>query len=200
MTALAWPRIRDVESKTLSAVALELCLWCVAQGICEVGGANRGPWVDEYNRAVGLDPAGAYPWCTSGMYCCFREAARQKRVVNPFPKTAKAVSVYTLADPVCRISNPVPGAVGVLSHGRAWASEMGGRRRLTDNGHVVIASGFDGPALTACASANTNAAGSREGNRWANKTIPDGGGPETVHGGTLLCWFNFDLAPTRAAG
>lgn len=186
----AWPTIPDVGSKTLKEAALWLVMWSVAERIAEVGGNNRGPWPDYYAQAVGLDPAGAFPWCTDGMYCCFREAARQKGLTNPFPKTAKAVSVWTLTEPICRIVNPILGAVGVLDHGKKWASELGSGERLTDNGHIVIACA-DGASD---ASGNTNSAGSREGNCWAVKTWPDGGDPAAVHGGIVIGWLDLDLA------
>jgi hypothetical protein len=130
----------------------------------------------------------------------FREAARQKGVVSPFPKTAKAVAVYqgpTAADPVCRITNPLHGSVFVLSHGRSWAAELDTGKRLTDNGHIGWDVLKDGAWWSL--SANTNAKGSREGTTWNLKAIPDGGGPESAHGGVLLGRLNFDLAPTRAA-
>lgn len=191
-----WPAIPGVESMTLKQAALWLCMWSVAQHIQEVGGNNRGPWPDFYATSVGLDPAGAYPWCTDAMYCVFREASRQKRMVNPFPKTAKAVSVYTLTEPICRVSNPTPGCVGVLDHGKAWASELQSGARLTDNGHICMA--ID-PA-TGDVSGNTNGAGSREGDRWAVKQWPDGGDPAAVHGGILIGWLDFDLAAQPPAG
>jgi len=181
---------------TLSRAALWLCRWSVEQKIHESGGNNRGPWPDYYAQSVGLDPAGAYPWCTDGMYCVFREAARQKRLVNPFPRTAKAVSVYTLAEPICRVSNPTPGCVGVLDHGKKWAAELGSGQRLTDNGHIVIAN----ETLTGDLSGNTNASGSREGNCWAEKLWPDGGDPAATHGGVLLAWLDFDRAAQPPPG
>jgi hypothetical protein len=187
---LSWPPIQDLETKSLQQVALELCIWCVQSGIRESGGANRGPEVDDYARAVGLDPVGAWPWCTDAMYCVFREAARLKGMTNPFPKTAKAVSVWNLADKACRASNPKPGSVGVLDHGKAWASELGTRNRLTDNGHIVIANA----AVNGDISGNTNLAGSREGNAWGEHLWPDGGDPAAVHGGIVIGWLDFDLA------
>ena len=192
MTAAAgyWPSIPNVATRTLKDAALWLCEWSVSEGIREAGGNNRGPWPDYYAQAVGLDPAGAYPWCTDAMFCVFREAARQKGLVNPFPKTAKAVSVWTFAEPICRVTNPTPGCVGVLDHGRAWASELGSGQRLTDNGHIVIC----GRDVASDLSGNTNDAGSRDGNCWARKQWPDGGDPAAVHGGMVIGWLDFDEA------
>lgn len=189
---IAWPRIAIVDTKTLGEVALELALSRVTARVREVGGRNRGEEVDEYARAVGLDPADAHPWCTSAAFCVYREAARQKRMPNPFPCTAKAVEVFNRADERYRASNPTPGAIGVLDHGKTWAAELGTGKRLTDSGHIVFAMAD----LAGDVSANTNAEGSREGDRWAIKRWPDGGGPETVHGGVLLAWYDFSRVLT----
>jgi len=190
---ITWPQIENPDAKTISQVALELALWSVAKGIREVGGNNRGPWPDYYAETVGLDPKGAYPWCTSALYCIFREAARQKRVNNPFPHTAKAVEVWNVVynDPVLRACidpNPAPGRIYLLDHGKAWASELGSGKRLTDNGHAGICSTVVDLSCGDEASANTNGAGSREGDRWAIHH----GTPEVSHGGVLLGWIDLD--------
>ena len=46
-------------------------------GVREVPpGSNRGPKVDVYLRAVGLDPAaGCYAWCAAFVYWCFGKGA-----------------------------------------------------------------------------------------------------------------------------
>jgi len=39
--------------------------------------SNRGPRIDQYLRAVGLDPAaGSFPWCAAFVYFCFQQAAQ----------------------------------------------------------------------------------------------------------------------------
>lgn len=194
MTTIIWPRIVDVDSKTLSQIALELALWCYATRVRESGGHNRGTHPDEYNRAVGLDPKGGWPWCTSAWYTLYAEAARQKRVVNPFPKTAKAVEVWNRVDPVCRDSNPGIGAHYVLDHGRDWATQLAAGQRLTDNGHFGACVTLDGPNCKTEISANTNRDGAREGDSWWVHTVPDGGDPSSVHGGRLIGWIYLDRA------
>jgi hypothetical protein len=181
---------------TLQQAALWLYTWAVAQKIRESGGPNRGPWPDMFNRAVGLnvpaDPAArGFPWCTSAGYSIFAEAARQKRVANPFPRTAKAVEVWNRAPKECRDSNPAPGAWFVCDHGIEWAAELDDGGRLTDNGHGGVANA----AVSGDLSANTNAAGSRDGNAIAEHAWPDGGDPAAVHGGVLVGWLHFDRAP-----
>ena len=54
-------------------------------GVSEVPpGSNRGPEVDGYLRAVGLDPEQwSYPWCAAFVYWCFERACRELGRPNP---------------------------------------------------------------------------------------------------------------------
>jgi hypothetical protein len=76
--------------------------------------------------------------------------------------------------------------------------ELGTGKRLTDSGHIGWDVLKDGDWYSL--SANTNEKGSREGNCWNLHPIPDGGGPETVHGGVLLGRLDFDLAAQPPPG
>ncbi len=183
------PRI-NIVGKTLSQVALEIAISQL--GVCESGGNNRGPEVDEYVRTVGLDPTQGYPWCASFMYWCFKQASIQLGVVCPFPKTAKAVNIWNYADTVCRDSNPQIGDVYVIAHGNQWVNQLSTNRRLTDNGHTGIIRAL-GPELSEV-SGNTNSAGSREGDTVAEHH----GSPEASHKGVLIGYLRFDRAITRA--
>jgi hypothetical protein len=192
-----WPTIPGIAGRTVADGAVWLMLYFVGAKVAEGNVANRGdPWVDEFQRVAGLPvPEDAsrpgFPWCTAMVFACFAESARQKSEANPFPHTARAVSVHDMAPPGTVIVNPVHGAVFVISHGKAWASELGTGRRLTDNGHLGLVVLIGGTWHTV--SGNTNHAGSREGNAALMKPIPDGGGPESVHGGTLLSYHDFGL-------
>jgi hypothetical protein len=191
-----FPAIPNVDKLTLQQAALWLFQWFVAQGVKENGVNNRGAWVDYFNARVGLpvptDPREpGYPWCTSSAFCLFEEAARQKGLDNPFPKTGKAVEVYNRAEPICRVSNPRAGSIIILDHGKAWASELGTGARLTDSGHCCMANA----AVAGDLSGNTNGGGSREGDRFFEHPWPDGGDAAAVHGGVIVGILDFDEAP-----
>jgi lysozyme family protein len=50
-------------------------------------GSNRGPKVDQYIRATGLDPSqDSYPWCMCFVYWCFMQAAQQAHAQNLVPQ------------------------------------------------------------------------------------------------------------------
>lgn len=61
-------------------------------------GSNRGPEVDVFIRAAGLDPAEAsFPWCVCFLYWVFRQAAKVKGIENPLPQTAGVITLWNLA-------------------------------------------------------------------------------------------------------
>lgn len=141
---------------------------------------NRGPEIDEYHRSVGLQPEGQWPWCCDGMFYMFKLAVAQLGggMVNPFPKTASSQALWRLAEPICRESNPEPGAVYVLRHSES-------------TGHVGIVETCEDGFVTTELSGNTNGErGGREGNQWARHR----GQPEVTHGGILLGFLCFDRA------
>jgi hypothetical protein len=159
---------------TLSETALSIAISQL--GVHEQGGQNRGPEVDQYLAAVGLAPG--YSWCAAFVFFCFKQAADQLGLVNPCPKTAGAVRMWTLTEPICRATEPSAGAIYVLDHG-------GGK------GHAGIVEQVGGDGTMIEISGNTNAAGSREGNAVARHT---GESPEEIHGGHLLGYLLLDLA------
>jgi len=61
-------------------------------------GSNRGPDVDRYLVAVGLDPSkDSYAWCAAFLYWCFREAAKKTGVKNPIARTPGVLDHWTKA-------------------------------------------------------------------------------------------------------
>lgn len=61
-------------------------------------GSNRGPVVDEYLRAVDLDPQdGSFPWCVAFTHFCYLEAAKQLGQPNLHVRTASVLDHWTKA-------------------------------------------------------------------------------------------------------
>jgi peptidoglycan hydrolase-like protein with peptidoglycan-binding domain len=128
-------------------------------GVRERGGPNRGPRVDEYLRAVGLDPTrGAYAWCASFVYFCFGRAAIALGLSNPCVKTAACMTHWRRARATARIASSDvsdntavirPGAIFIIDHGKG-------------QGHTGIVERATASAIHTI-EGNTNAGGSREG-------------------------------------
>lgn len=158
---------------SLSEVALALASADVGQR--ELGGNNRGPYVEACLAKVGL-PAGE-PWCAAALFTWFDRAAAQLGLTNPVPKTGSTLRLWALAEPYCRDSMPSVGAVYVIRHSPT-------------TGHVGIIEACGDGGVTEI-SGNTNREGSREGDSvWRHS----GTSPEVIHGGELLGYLAFDRA------
>ena len=124
-------------------------------------GSNRGPRVDLYLRASGLDPTqGSFPWCAAFVYFCFQNAAKDLGVPNPVVKTAGVLDHWnragrngiprvSTADATANPSLVQPGMIFILTTGNG-------------NGHTGLVEAVDGVQL-ATIEGNTNQTGSREG-------------------------------------
>lgn len=138
--------------------------------------------IDEWLRLVYLPPGNE--WCAATVHAAGYYSARRLRKVNPVPRTASALKIGSLAEPICLVDKPSRGCVGVVSHG-------GGK------GHVVICVSVDEAGVPTCLSGNTNAEGSRIGDTLARHT----GDPTVVHHGIAPTkWYDFDLAAQPPPG
>lgn len=92
-------------------------------------GSNRGPMVDEYLRAAGIDPlhseVGGRAWCMAFLYWVFKTAATSMSVANPLPRTAGCLDHWSRA-------RTIPGARRIL------ASEASADPRLIKPGLIFI--------------------------------------------------------------
>jgi hypothetical protein len=121
---------------------------------------NRGPQVDAYLRSVGLDPAGAHPWCAAFVYWCFERAAERVRTPNPLVRSASVLEHWT--------QGPLAGARTVTAEAAAADPFLvkpgfvfvidAGRGR----GHMGLVERA-GPGTCVSIEGNTNLAGTREG-------------------------------------
>lgn len=114
-------------------------------------GSNRGPQVDQYIRAAGLDPTkGAYAWCASFVTWCVRSAATDLAITPLFRGSPRALGLVN-RNPALIIAAPAPNCIAVMDHG-------GGL------GHAffVTAVSPDGSQLSTL-EGNSDVAGSRTG-------------------------------------
>jgi hypothetical protein len=122
-------------------------------------GQNRGPEVDEYLRAVGLDPTQkSHAWCISFVYWCFRQAANRLDVRNPCVRTPGVMKHWAFAPEPARLSAQAalddphlvrPGAIFIIDHGHGL-------------GHAGLVARVQAGRIQTI-EGNTNLAGSREG-------------------------------------
>lgn len=89
------PKGRPVDSKqpfTLSQVLLDVARDELEKGAGEVGGNNRGPWVEKYLAGAGLRPP--QPWCAAFACWCVHEACLQLHLPMPMRYTASALTLF----------------------------------------------------------------------------------------------------------
>jgi len=150
-------------------------------------GSNRGERVDEYLRAVGLDPAaGNYAWCAAFVYWCFGKGAAASGTANPLPRTGGALALWrgagaagarqiSASEAKATPSLVGPGQIFVLATGGGF-------------GHVGLVESVASGVLTTI-EGNTNDGGSREGVGVFRRTGPNGRKVGSINKGFL------DVAP-----
>jgi len=133
-------------------------------GVHEEGGRNRGPRIDEWNDAVHAPPGS--PWCAAWTHGMHEIAAKACGIPNPCPRTAGALKLWHMAPEAARRQLPAPGDVFVLDTGDPGGfGHVGIVELVTPDGQTIVS--IEG---------NTNAAGSREGDRVAKHAWKPGEG------------------------
>jgi lysozyme family protein len=131
-------------------------------GVREVPlGSNRGPKVDQYVTAAGLNPAGKHPWCMCFVFWCFSQTATALSVPNRVPRTGGVHVAWRKSKQVAGARMVTSAEAGrnptLVEPGMAFFIDSGGGR-----GHVgIVVENRNGTLVTI--EGNTNDGGSREG-------------------------------------
>jgi lysozyme family protein len=124
-------------------------------------GSNRGPRVDQYLRAAGIDPStGSYPWCAGFIVWCFDNAARQLGLASPVPRTAGVHDMWQQAGRAGFRRIPYETAIGdpgQVQPGHVFFIDTG-----EGHGHTGLVVGRAGNEFQTI-EGNTNELGGREG-------------------------------------
>ena len=125
-------------------------------------GSNRGPEVDQYLRAVGLNSrSGSFAWCVAFTHFCYLKAAESLGRDNPHIKTAGVLEHWNLAarkPGVLRITkSQAIGDASLVKPGSLFIIDLG-----SGHGHSgMVLETASGRLVTI--EGNTNDGGSREG-------------------------------------
>lgn len=129
-------------------------------------GSNRGPMVDEYLRAAGMDPTqgspDSRPWCMCFMYWVFLQAAQHLNRATPLPKTASCHQHWVAAASLPNVKRVTQQQAldnrSLIQPGLIFILDFGGGM-----GHTgIVESVLPGGALQTI-EGNTNTDGSRNG-------------------------------------
>jgi hypothetical protein len=151
----------SVAPSALTKAAIDFALTQV--GVMENPlGSNRGPEIDAYLKAVGLNPeSGSFAWCVAFTHFCYKKAAESLGVSNPHIKTAGVLDHWNQAGTkakVVRVTNAkAVGDPGLVKPGSLFIIDLG--QGLGHSGMVLEVA--NGRLVTV--EGNTNDNGSRNG-------------------------------------
>jgi hypothetical protein len=168
---LTWAALFGEESlPTISDATSSLLATTLRIAYREVGvledppGTNRGERVDEYIRAVDLDPdkgpVGGYAWCACFVYWCFERSAKKHGIENPVVKTAGVLDHWAKAGKRGErriLTEEVLEDIRLLKPGLIFIINTGGR-----SGHTGLVEAYERGNLITI-EGNTNEGGSGEG-------------------------------------
>lgn len=161
----AQPAASDLSSSALMLLAIGIAATQVGQMEMPAG-SNRGPMVDQYLRAAGIDPEhssnAGRAWCMAFVYWVFQGGATRLGAANPLPRTAGCLDHWNRAAMVAgarritaqeAFATPAlvrPGAIFIFDfgHGEGHAGIV---ERIAPGGRLTTLEG------------NSNDNGSRDG-------------------------------------
>jgi lysozyme family protein len=146
-----------------SMVAAVLDIAAHEVGVIEVPPrSNRGPRVDEFIRAAGLDPTqDSFPWCMCFVFWCFAQASLRTRRPNLVPKTGGVHVAWNRSQ-----ERPGISVVSAMAARRNPALVKPGMAFFIDTGNGrghtgIVAANIN--SLLETIEGNTNDNGSRDG-------------------------------------
>ena len=169
-------RVPSIATTPISAlVKATLSIAASQVGVMEdPSGSNRGPKVDEYLKAAGIDPStGSYAWCAAFVYWSFKQAATRLGTTNPAIRTAGVLDHWKKAGQagVTRlVAGQILDDLSLLKPGLVFVINTGG-----GHGHMGLVEDFRDDRLVTI-EGNTNLPGDREGVgvfRRSGRTISD---------------------------
>lgn len=99
------------------------------EGVREVGGANRGPEVEQFQKAVD-GKAWGEPWCMAFVQFCVKKVCKEIGFSEVLPNTESCVELWKKVDPFLKLEKPMVGCLVI------WENYHQGEP--TGKGHVGI--------------------------------------------------------------
>lgn len=122
----------------LGLAALRIAEKELEKGAREIGGNNRGSFVEKYLKPTGLRPP--QPWCAAFVSWCIAQAAKKEKKSCPLPYSASARQfLYAATKRGYITADPQPGDLVVWSRGNPSGP----------SGHIGIISKREGDEIEA---------------------------------------------------
>lgn len=143
---------------TSSIVKLKLLTGLALQevGVTEVGGDNKGPRVEEYQKVIG--DAHGESWCCSFVQWCLRQTDlkykslyREESSNHLLALTENTQDLVTKSPMICQLAKPEPGCIVVWTYFKGEAATHLGHcgivKEIVDNDYMLVIEGNTGPGL-----------------------------------------------------
>lgn len=93
-------------------------------GVLEAGGANRGPMVEQFQKAVDGKAQGE-PWCMAFAQFCIAKVMEVHGGRSRVFKTEHCLTAWQKSEPAARIVKPEPGDLVIWQHGNGPSGHVG---------------------------------------------------------------------------
>ena len=98
------PKLEGMPAQNLLLLAAKSCV-----GITEIGGDNKGPMVELFQKDVGQ--AMGQSWCLDFLQSVISYVENEQGITSPLAATESVVDLWNRSKNYCAIVNPIPGDI-----------------------------------------------------------------------------------------
>lgn len=109
-------------------------------GVTEHGGENKGPQVEEFQKAVDGKAAGE-PWCAAFMMFCLQQAEDLTGLSSAVHRSEHCLTVWNMTPKDMRREKPEPGCLVIWQYGETTAGHMGIVKEVLPDGRMITIEG-----------------------------------------------------------
>lgn len=112
-------------------------------GVHEVGGPNKGPDVERFQKAVDGKAQGE-SWCMAFAQFCIIEVENRYSIKSPVYKSEHCLTVWNQTSSLMRLPKPEVGCLVIWRHGKTSAGHVGIVETLNSDGTLGTIEGNTG--------------------------------------------------------
>lgn len=115
-------------------------------GVTEKGGDNRGPEVEEFQRAVDGVAQGE-PWCAGFVMYCVKKVEERFHAKTDLFRSEHCYTTWTKTPGALRVAKPTPGCIVIWRYAGTFSGHMGIVERVGTNGYIQTIEGNTGAGI-----------------------------------------------------